>query len=44
MTRRKMIMKKTISKLLALALTAALVLTGCGGGTGKEGNGGENTG
>ena len=37
-------MKKTISKLLALALTAALVLTGCGGGTGEEGNGGENTG
>ena len=37
-------MKKTISKLLALALTAALVLTGCGGGTGEEANGGENTG
>ena len=37
-------MKKTISKLLALALTAALVLTGCGGGTGEEVNGGENTG
>ena len=31
-------------KLLALALTAALVLTGCGGGTGEEANGGENTG
>ena len=25
-------MKKTVSRLLALALTAALVLTGCGGG------------
>ena len=37
-------MKKTISKLLALALTAALVLTGCGGGTGEQVNGGENTG
>ena len=37
-------MKKTISKLLALTLTAALVLTGCGGGTGEEVNGGENTG
>ena len=33
-------MKKTVSKLLALALTAVLVLTGCGGtnsGSGNEG-------
>lgn len=29
-------MKKTVSRLLALALTAALVLTGCGGGTTTE--------
>ena len=29
-------MKKTVSRLLALALTAALVLTGCGGGTTEE--------
>ena len=29
-------MKKTVSRLLALALTAALVLTGCGGGGTSE--------
>ena len=29
-------MKKTVSRLLALALTVALVLTGCGGGTTEE--------
>ena len=33
-------MKKTVSRLLALALTAALVLTGCGGGGASEGENG----
>ena len=33
-------MKKTVSRLLALALTAALVLTGCGGGGASEGESG----
>ena len=33
-------MKKTVSRLLALALTAALVLTGCSGGGASEGENG----
>ena len=37
-------MKKTASRLLALALTAALVLSGCGGGGTTEEKPAENTG
>ncbi|MEE0211233.1 MAG: ABC transporter substrate-binding protein [Negativibacillus sp.] len=37
-------MKKTVSRLLALALTAALVLSGCGGGGTTEEKPAENTG
>lgn len=32
-------MKKVVSRLLAFALTASLLLTGCGGGTATEDKG-----